>query len=375
MILSLLMSAAASEPTFTPELQVRPRFEADTGEDAAAGGERFFVLQRSRLGGSVDFGMVTARAVVQDARVWGSEEDTGKVTAEDLDFRIASLKFKPADGVAVTVGRQEIRWHEQRLIAIAYWQPVGRVFDAVRLDLKGDAFHFQGFGAITAEGDVEAFDEDSVSAGGIGGLYGEAGMVDAIYLLDADNSTDHARHTIGLYAKGKQGILSGRFEGYHQRGTSGGADLSTLMLGVQGTIEPPVSGKPAITLWYDWLSGDDDLTDTQSTAFVMVYGAKHKFMGVADIIYYQVGGPNDGLGLHNPALKLRVSPAESLKLHLDAHTFLAATDASSLGNEVDLKAVYAVRDGVTLAAGSGVFLGVDDRPVDLFAWTQLDVRL
>jgi hypothetical protein len=106
----------------------------------------------------------------------------------------------------------------------------------------------------------------------------------------------------------------------------------------------------------------------------MVYGAKHKFMGIADIVYYQLGGPTDGQGLHNPALKLKLAPADGLILHLDAHTFLAATDTAAIGNEVDVKAVYALTDGVKLSAGSGVFLGAGSRPADLFSWLTLDAR-
>jgi hypothetical protein len=373
-ILSLLMTAAAEEPTFTPEVQVRPRFEADTGEDGAAGGERFFVIQRSRLGGRATMGAVTVRAVLQDSRVWGSEADPGKVTAEDLDLRIASAKLTLGDGAALTIGRQEIRWHEQRLIAIANWQPVGRVFDAALLDIEQGVFHLQYFGAITAEGDADAYEEEGLSTGGIAGLAGESALLDAVYLYDADDNQGRARHTAGVYATIEQGIFAARVEGYLQRGSIDDATISTAMLAVNASVAPAVAGKPKITLWYDYLSGDDDLTDDQDTAFVMVYGAKHKFMGIADIVYYQLGGPTDGQGLHNPALKLKLAPADGLILHLDAHTFLAATDTAAIGNEVDVKAVYALTDGVKLSAGSGVFLGAGSRPADLFSWLTLDAR-
>ncbi|MFT5679487.1 MAG: hypothetical protein ACI8RZ_000391 [Myxococcota bacterium] len=275
--------------------------------------------------------------------------------------------------MALTVGRQEIRWHEQRLIATANWQPVGRVFDAVRLDVEQGAFHLQGFAAITAESSTDAYEEEGLSAGGIAGLRGEATLADVVYLYDADDNAGRRRHTAGLYATAQQGILDARIEGYLQRGASDGATISAL-LAVNASVSPEEVGKPKVTLWYDCLSGDDDLTDDVSTAFVMVHGAKHKFMGIADIVYYQIGGPTDGQGLHNPALKLRLTPTDGLNLHLDAHTFLAATDAAPIGNEVDLKATWALTDGVKLSAGAGVFLKADERPADVFSWLMVDAR-
>ena len=65
---------------------------------------------------------------------------------------------------------------------------------------------------------------------------------------------------------------------------------------------------------------------------------------------------------------------KGLNLHVDAHTFFAATDGAAIGNEVDVKSAYSLTKGVKISAGAGAFLGANDRPADLFGWLTLDVR-
>lgn len=389
LLLSLSVALAADEPattpwTLDPVLQVRPRLEMDTLRDGASDSGQWFVSQRSRVGAQAEAPRFLARVVVQDVRVWGSETDTLKdPVADAVDFHEAWARYKSGEGFNLTVGRQELNFDEQRLVGAVDWAQQGRAFDALRLAGHQGPWNAELAAAMLSEGALTGTgqDEDRVGvllrAGWRPQREGSPGTVDLLSITESDAAADQLRETVGLYAAGGSGPLSGRVEGYAQLGSLSAASYTGWMLGLSGSFAPKAKGKPKLTLWFDNLSGDEDLSDDKLAAFQAPFGTNHKFYGIMDVMCYTQGCWVDGRGLRDAALKLDLTPVGRMKLNLDAHAFLAAANQTSdqeslLGQEVDLWASGPIGKGVSLSGGGAVLLRPDLDP-DLWAFVMLDL--
>lgn len=385
--LSVALADEQANPwTLTPVLQVRPRMELDTLRDGAAESGQWFVSQRSRVGVAAEAPRFSARVVVQDVRAWGTESDTLKdYVADAVDFHEAWARWSSGEGFNVTVGRQEINFDEQRLVGAVDWTQQGRAFDAIRLAGRKGPWNAELAAALLTEGapNIATVGEDEdklgvlLRAGWKPMKEGSQGVVDLVSITESDAATEQLRETAGLYAAGGSGPFSGRVEGYVQMGSLGDASYNAWMAGVVGTFAPKMAGKPKISLWFDNLSGDEDLTDAELTAFQSPFATNHKFYGIMDVMCFTQGGWVDGRGLRDAALKFDMVPVGKTKINLDIHAFMAAANQSDdqdsmLGQEVDLWASGPVGKNVTLSGGGAVLMRPDLDP-DMWAYLMLDV--
>lgn len=382
-LVALLAPAFAAEPEPAPvgvTAQVRPRLEFSTGKDGAAGKETLIVSQRARLGVTANFPRVGLRATIQDVRTWGSEAHTlTDFTGDTIDLHEGWAQWKPTDGLALKVGRQEIVAHEQRLLGAVDWAQQGRSFDALTLAGRAGIFSADAGVAVLGDKDTLTNPNDAVLGFLRAGVAPGKATVDALAIVERDEGADLTRATAGVYAQAGAGALSGRIEAYGQLGNAGAAELQAGMVGVRGTWAPDAGVHPSVTLWYDLLSGDDDPADGKATAFNTLYATNHKFYGLMDVMLFTTGGAVDGQGLHDGALKLGVEPAKGLAVNLDAHVFAAAAPAGDtlLGEEADLWAGGKLAGGkLHLSGGASVLVWGDAaRTPDAWVWMQTSLEL
>ncbi|MFZ5476707.1 MAG: alginate export family protein [Myxococcota bacterium] len=358
-----------------PVAEVRPRAEVRAtldGSDPAMG-----VNQRTRLGGVVSVGPnVAAEVVLQDVRVWGEEAHTlTDYSAGGVDVHAAAVRWTPSKAFGLTVGRQGLAFHEERLVGQVDWAPQGRHFDAARVSLAHDALSADVAGAVLAEPDTGLWPDDAFAIVARGGWSPRPAVVaDALYVYDADEAIGRVRHTGGLYAKGGGELFSGRVEGYFQGGTVGSGAIAAHMIGVSGTLTPKSKLQPKITLWFDRLSGDADLADTDVTTFDTLFQTGHKFYGRMDL-FYPTPADATGRGLHDAALKLQAAPVADGQVNLDVHVFLAAAGTDGhLGEEVDLWWTQTYGKHLRLVAGAAAFLPGDGSDPSTFGWLELGAR-
>jgi hypothetical protein len=370
----LALSAALAGPTvtFQPEAQVRPRFEAHTGRDGVEGGDAWFVNLRTRLGATMGVGQFSVRAVVQDVRLFGEESGTFQdFTADGLDMHFGYVQWSPSEAFGVRIGRQEFNLHEDRLIGNLDWLPQARAFDGVRTWFGGEQWSGEVVAAMT--GNVLSAAHESNKGLFYTRLgYKGAMVADAVYILDHVEDRDRLVHTAGAYLKGKAGLFSGRLEGYGQFGDTDGQTVRAFLVGAQATIAPQVATKPSFTLWYDYMSGNGD-DATVRGQFDTLYATNHKFYGLADIAWFRTGGPVDGRGLQDGALKIALSPVKGVTLKVHGHVFFAANDPDSqpyIGAEPDLLVVYKPIKPVAIVSGVGVFVPREGG-TDVWGFTQV----
>ena len=376
LISALLVPAAMATPEVDLSAQIRPRFEYHTGRDAAEGGEAWMVSQRARLGLSSTLGDVTLNASMQDVRSWGEEANTLKdYSADNFDMHTANLAWQVSENNTLTIGRQEINIHGQRLIGAVGWTQQGRSFDGARYNFNMGNINGDIVSAVLQREGAEGT-ADSMLGVVRAGWASDGTMADLLYIMDTNSASEMTRHTAGLYSKMNVGPLAVRVEGYGQFGEVGESTINAFLAGARATWAPEMSLSPSVTLWYDMLSGDDDLTDSENTAFNTLFATNHKFYGHIDIAAFKRGAMADGRGLQDIALKLAMTPIDGWKLGLDAHMFSATADSDGIGNELDLSLKTKLAGGLGLAFGASTFMYADSaEELDNWAWLMLNGSL
>lgn len=172
-------------------------------------------------------------------------------------------------------------------------------------------------------------------------------------------------------------------EGAYQLGERQGRQLKAFLLAARLTGYL-AERRAAVTLWYDYLSGDEGPGAGVTHAFGTVFATNHKFYGIADL-FTDIPLHTGGHGLQDAALKLSLAPVKDFQLGLDGHTFQVARRGAlvsgHLGEELDLVTTW--RYGANLVLSGGLAL-VRDGPAlrslgrldgDLaFAYLMLDAR-
>ncbi len=382
----LTASPLAAAPAFavplaegvTAPVQVRTRVNHHQGRDGDSGDpSHTWVEQRTRLGLGVALQQGPSVFVqIQDVRAWGEELHTlFDYSADGLDVHQAYLDLPLlTPGLVARIGRQELSYDEQRLIGPVGWTPQGRSFDAVRLRYappeagwQVDALYAQVLDVEDALGNRSELippNETMFLTGAVARLEHElAGQKNALSLYGLAEHRyrdDLTRATLGLWDKLKLGPVDLRVEGYYQTGEAGDRDISAFLLaGAVGTRVPGVSWLQ-VTLWADYLSGDDDPTDGTVRAFDTLYGTNHAFYGFADF-FINIPAQTQQQGLVDLALKLAATPAPDWRLGLDVHRFLAAEPRGgpeAFGWEVDGTVTWTPMP--QLEAFAGAFLMVPD---------------
>lgn len=388
----MVATALAEAPLWIPEAQYRPRWELDTGRDGDPdNGVVSYVTHRARLGGSLSTQDVSFRFVLNDVRTFGEEADTRKdFSADGLDVPIAELDWRVTDRVSVQVGRMQRSIYNERLFAIANWRQPGRSFDGARVAWIGDAVTIEARGLLIREGDdVDFGTRDQVfqdEADGVllfltadiaADIAAGALQIRPLVFVNQDQALDLFRVTGGVTGFWETDRIRLEYDVYGQTGQTEDDRIRAGMAHVAATLTPALRGAPTIALWYDILSGDGDADDGVFSTFNTLYGANHKYYGTIDMVTFFVGGPRDGQGLHDPALKLGFAPAKRLTIKLDIHGFFAAApiDDSFFAVETDASLGVALAERLKLYGGASLWLPADRSGNEGFVYTMLDARL
>lgn len=153
--------------------------------------------------------------------------------------------------------------------------------------------------------------------------------------------------------------MSFRGEGTFQFGARHGADVTAYMIGAR--VGVAIAGaSSSVTLWYDYLSGDDDLADSEIRVFETLFATNHKYYGFADL-FTTIPVHTASRGLQDVAVKAVYAPNDNITVGLDVHSFhLAKSKGLStghLGEELDLTLTYLYSGNVSFIGGfSWVFV-------------------
>lgn len=387
-IVGMFASASFGQLVLSGEL--RPRAEYRHGYQSVADSNQaagFFVDQRTRI--NLDYKVEDYEFYVslQDVRTWGSNS---QLNVSDGFLSVhqawAKVNFKPNWGLKL--GRQEIKYDDERIFGNVAWAQQARSHDAAIIQFKNDktkldvglAFNQMAPSSIGTDYTLAKSYRDMqyLWVNHSFGKKVEASIL-ALNLGQQVNYTDgngnsaksiNYTQTVGTHTKMNFGKFKLNFNGYLQTGSPAVNPVKPIfasLLGLDASYSPVKSF--VLGLGYERQSGKSE-TDTttaytdRSYAFTPWFGTNHKFNGFMD--YFYVGNGHGGVGLQDVYLKLKYKQ-ESWSVGLDAHVFMSAAEVmdpvefastgniqamnSMLGTEFDLSFMYKLKKEVTLKAG------------------------
>ena len=354
--------------------QLRPRGEFRDPYTGGAGDSDAFVSMRARADITASLEKnVTIFLQVQDVRLWGEETNTlTDFNADNFDLHQGYIDVRSNTGnLFGRVGRQEVNLGGQRLVGAVGWTQQARSFDGVFLGGSGNFGKVNILAAQLGNSAVSGIDRDRELIAGYGTIdVAEDQAVDFYVIFNRDDNpagsanTDTEQATFGARWVGKGKGFVYRAEGSFQTGERGGTDVSAYMFG--GRVGYGF-GDATLTLWYDYLSGDDNADDGELKVFDTLFATNHKFYGFADM-FLNIPAHTAGQGLQDLALKFAVVPADDWRVGVDAHSFrLAKTggfESGHLGEEVDLVATWTYSPNLTIQGGAA-FVIQDDTWADI----------
>ena len=382
--------------------QIRPRVEIandalnsptnNIANDPANGHTATFTTMRTRLHAKASISDdVSAFVQIQDVRTWGGETPTSappsitqtgtSIHSDGLDVHQAYISLKNVldTGLDLKIGRQEMVFDEARLIGNIGWIQQAQSFDAARADYSNGDISVTAFFAQTVEKDTHPTLGGTVSGAmfesnfsGLRGTYslGDNGDRVTPYFYYADNPQRAGGEIlqnlgiVGLYAVKHIEGFRVRFDGAYEFGdVNPTVDKSAFMLTAAVGYDLDVADGANVTLWYDYLSGNDGSDPLSQDNFVTPYATNHAFYGHMDNYLN-----NPSQGLHDIALKGWVKVlGGDLKLSAAAHWFMSAETLAGvgvgsdddLGQEIDLAASYPLADHTGLSVGYSHYFAGD----------------
>lgn len=317
-------STQEAAPRISLDVEYRPRTEwrrgyrslpADTARAA------FLTSHRARINLDYQRRNFRLHTTLQDIRVWGdtdTRDASGK--AQFYEFYV-----EPAfnDALSLRVGRQRIKYDDQRLFAENNWRQAGGQHDAVRLIYRGDRWDGDFIAAFNQPRAREFGTTYDISWDFYRALLANflKYRVDDHFTLTAinfgDEYTDPATGDRRGYWKlthgGRLDYRAGPFfltlAGYYQWGKIENGKTHRAYY-FEPEIKWTASRRYALRLGMEYFSGDADPNDNRSGAFLAQYGAFHRHNGRMDYTQRTVR-TNEHEGIINPYLiqDLRVNPA------------------------------------------------------------------
>jgi hypothetical protein len=368
---------------FSGEYRIRP--EEHTAYSFNPDNNDGFVLSRLRL--NLEF---TPTAWF-DAFVQAEDSEAGGITAGHIttsikdvfDLRQAYVQLQNGENgwIRFRVGRQELRYGQERLVGVSDWTNAPRVFDAFRLVLGTNKNHVDLFSASVVVNNPVAFDNH---AGGMNfhGMYGSFSSLvpkarvepfvfwKAFPLVKSEEGTP-GNENLWTYGFRWTGQLPLNFDYTIETAKQGGNFSNDTIAAWAGYANlgysiPRLRFKPRLLIQYDYASGDDTLKDGKVGTFDQLYPSNHDVFGLVDLFGWR--------NIVQQRAGVETKPMNHLSMLLDFRDLYVANGNDSLysatgavlvktpktgalhrdvGLEPDLSAKYDVRENITVGAGYG----------------------
>lgn len=364
---------------FRPRGEVRDGYSLlpDSSKEPAA-----FVSQRSRM--TFDYNNIKykVRFSLQDVRVWGDETLYSSTSIKgdnaSIDVHEAWVELLLSDKSTVRVGRQELKFDDQRLIARRNWGQTGLTYDAFLYKYNNNNLQFN-FGLSLNNNNENKF----------GNFYTPDKMktLDFIYLKKKFNDNlnvslisvasgfEKNNSCETVYVKGSYGTnvvyqknnFKIRGSAYYQNGKNKiGQDVNAYFLGLSNNYK---INKFLITAGIDYLSGQDASSTDSSYIktdhrFDILYGSRSSHYG--NMSYFSnINKATENGGLVNVFAKVKYSFLEENTINLNYHLIMLANNVAdktytgtgfkslnkNLGSEFDFVFTRKFSEDIKLQAG------------------------
>jgi alginate export protein len=364
--------------SFSGEIRFRPEYRDNADLNSDANDDLRQGFMRLRLGVAATF-QEDYRLFVQaqDSRVAGEEVSTAS-NEKNLDLHQGYVEIAKlgAERLALTLGRQEWKYGDERMIGAYGWNNVGRSFDGVKLRWSGEKYWLDGLFAEVTSRVTAGATTGSELVGAYYHVAPKAGSEFEGYTLGYFDHTDAAGETgalgqthviaVGGRAKSKAGGFDYLAEAAVERGEIRGDDLSAVAAGGQGGWTWGGEWKLRAFGGYDYATGDKDPTDGKQEEFFNFFPTNHPLYGYEDYFGWRnlkspYAGASFSRGKHFVLLKGHLFSLEQARgpwkdaagnvMGFDP----AGASGTKVGNEIDLLYRYALKEKAALEAGVSRF--------------------
>ncbi|MDD2386531.1 MAG: alginate export family protein [Bacteroidales bacterium] len=372
---------------------------------------KFFVTQRTRIIANYKKDFYETQISIQDVRFWGGEDNFTKAgvwsNTNGLDIYEAWAKFNLNENHFLKIGRQELRYDDERLLSWRNWNQYGITYDAFvygfrkkdwKLDL-GLSYNSWGTadknnsyfdGATTKRMKTlnflhlnKEFDKFSASFNLISAGYHKGNTTNVIYLTN----------TYGLYLKYKNNSFMIDGNAYMQSGKSyEGKDIKGAYLLTLNGETYLLDKKLSLKAGVDYFSGadgtnSDELYNTQHHNFNLMYGARYLYYGNQNM-FTLMDTHTKNAGLTDIHFGLNYKQSEKHIFDLTYHIFSTSEKVlkeidpiqneriyynQSLGSEIDM--VYTYKINKELVVKSGLSYYFTNSTIESFKGIKGDVGL
>ncbi|MCC9599161.1 alginate export family protein [Stieleria sp. JC731] len=279
--------------------------------------------------------------------------DRGDILDLFVDLKLGELG---GESVYVRGGRQELLFGSQRMVTPLPWANKRHSFDGFRMFRHGketdvDAFWTKYVPPQASE--FDSADDQQTFAGLWWNDHSKKGSSKDLYYLFYDNENTVSQlgigrapfqtHTVGSRWSGNQDGFMWDIEGAMQFGRQADRDLVAGM----GTVGfgkgcPDAPWSPTFWMYYDYASGDNDLSSGDAHTFNQQFPFGHYYFGWMDLIGRQ--------NIHDLNAHLYLYPNKWTTMWLQYHHFYLAEERDALYNAGGV----AYRHDPTGAAGNNV---------------------
>jgi len=367
---------------FTMTGEYRPRFEYRNGYKELGDSSTlpaYIAAQRTRGGFKFKNDNLEAAFTLQDSRVWGEvkpKDDLASVQVYEAWFELPLSKvFK------LKIGRQEVKYDDERLLSSANWNNVGTTHDLAMLKYKGkdmdihcgmaynnasEIYHGANYAVKTYKTlnylwiNKKLNKEFSLSFLDVADGFNKEESVDVIYL----------RNTVGIFGEYKNDSLglTVNGSGYYQSGKNkAGTEIGAFLFSLKADFF--ITKKLDILAGYDYYSGNDytDTANEKVNYFSNLYGSGHRFLGSMD--YFTAPEHTAGAGITDIFGGIGYKITDKWSSQLFYHSFAISgeipdfTSATltgvdkGLASEIDLLFILKLNQMVNINFGYSTLMG------------------
>jgi hypothetical protein len=388
------------------DFQIRPRLELRDGyqklqqKDAIPA---ILTTQRTRLTMSYETDNLKIILSPQDIRIWGDEQ-LANMTAvygdyASFDMFEGFVEAKVKNNTWVSVGRQQLVYDNEWLLAARNWNQHGNSIDAFVLKTKPKNMNLHiglAWNTFKENRQNNFFPSDRVKSLNFLWLnkkFSEKNQLSFMYLSTGITRNDtsnvlYYRHTSGIFAEHKSDNFFASANGYYQFGVNNKGKKVSAFLSFADIRY--IKEKFFVGSSISYLSGNNNVEQDMTTdnLFDNIYGGRHRYFGFLDY-FRNFANDTKQAGLVDYAFTLDFKLNKKISIRNISHYFmLAQTNSLSGGNqklgfENDLIIKHKVYDWGELEFGHCFFLptetmkilhNISDNKFSQFVYIQFTVK-
>lgn len=378
---------------FQLKTDIRPRFELRNGYKSLSketSEPSAFVSQRTRLMANYQTDLYELGAGIQNVGVWGSSQNYSATgvwgDSSAIMMNEAWVKLLPGKKHAITIGRQQWAYDNQRLLASRDFNQFGQFYDGLLYSFTDSSLQADVGLSYNSRSESlfhEPFYTDANRMKTLDFVYLKKGLSKTLsasmlgllagYEDAGDMRVVHFTATAGgnVFLKNKK--FNATATAYYQAGENAvGQNVQAYFAAAEAHYWL-IDKKLRFGLGTDYYSGQDANNDDETYAasdhsFDILYGARFKFNG--NMNYYVFAGkPMDQGGLMDNYARVLWKLGKNGKLSADYHLFsltanynlmgadgLNETISKSLGSEIDIRFSKKMLKDILFQAGASYYL-------------------